>query len=211
MRPPAPAGRPAALAVVLLVAGLLATACAAGPPPHYTEPQGSGATASTGAIVVSNTQIAFAGSIEAAAVYRAGQSAELTGTIVNTGNTPDRLVGASSPVASGTQITGTTELAPQTELAIGPQPGASLPSTSPVQVVLTGLRTDVRSGLTYPVTFRFATAGAVTLPVPVAQPDVPASGCPLPPNGKLPELLPAPVGAPVPPTPPPPVCPTLPG
>jgi copper(I)-binding protein len=35
-------------------------------------------------------------------------------------------------------------------------------------VVLTGLTDDVRSGLTYPVTFTFEKAGAVTLEVPVA-------------------------------------------
>src|SRR4051794_21370388 len=36
------------------------------------------------------------------------------------------------------------------------------------QVVLTGLKDDIRSGLTYPVTFTFQKAGSVTLNVPVA-------------------------------------------
>jgi copper(I)-binding protein len=36
------------------------------------------------------------------------------------------------------------------------------------QVVLTGLKDDIRSGLTYPVTFTFQKAGSITLNVPVA-------------------------------------------
>jgi copper(I)-binding protein len=44
------------------------------------------------------------------------------------------------------------------------------PGTTTAQVVLTGLKEDLKVGPTYPVVFTFQRAGDVTIQVPVANP-----------------------------------------
>jgi copper(I)-binding protein len=72
-------------------------------------------------------------------------------------------------------------LAPQPSLGATPGPGGFNPAgpgqgtvqnpeavNSGTRVVIGGLSDDIRSGLTYPVTFTFQKAGAITIAVPVA-------------------------------------------
>jgi copper(I)-binding protein len=89
---------------------------------------------------------------------------------------------SAAPTAPASAAPGATAtVAPTTAAAPAgsstPTPAAA-PTTTPAasaaavdkgsHVVLTGLKSDVQSGLTYPVTFTFAQAGAITLDVPVA-------------------------------------------
>jgi copper(I)-binding protein len=82
-----------------------------------------------------------------------------------------------APTTSGssTRTPSTSPGSPSATRTSGPNPsgGAGEPGTT-VGVVaarLTGLTQDVRPGLTIPVTFTFAKAGTVTVPVPVGAPD----------------------------------------
>jgi copper(I)-binding protein len=54
--------------------------------------------------------------------------------------------------------------------AAAPTSGQVTPGTTTAQVVLTGLKEDLKVGPTYPVVFTFQRAGDVTLQVPVANP-----------------------------------------
>jgi copper(I)-binding protein len=77
--------------------------------------------------------------------------------------------------------TGSAAATPTSSAAATPSATASANAEAPgaatgkreAQIVLTGLTDDIRSGLTYPVTFRFERAGEVTVNVPVANPDTP--------------------------------------
>ncbi len=160
---------------LLAVALAVLTACT--PRLGYLgNPQGEGATGRSGQIVVSNAVFAFSGPLGSPVAYRAGGSAPLSASIVNTGDAEDRLVSVSSPVAAGATITGDTTLPGGHVLAVGAQPGANrLPDTTSVQATLTSLRQDLRHGMTYPVVFTFARAGAVNLQLPIGLPPGSAS------------------------------------
>ena len=54
--------------------------------------------------------------------------------------------------------------------AAAPSSGVVTPGTTQAQVVLTGLKSDLQVGPTYPVVLTFERAGSVTLQVPVANP-----------------------------------------
>ena len=54
--------------------------------------------------------------------------------------------------------------------AAAPSSGVVTPGTTRAQVVLTGLKSDLQVGPTYPVVLTFERAGSVTLQVPVANP-----------------------------------------
>ena len=143
---------------------------------YLDNPQGEGSTGRQGQVVVSNAVVAFDGPLGSAVAYRAGGSAPLSASIVNTGDTQDRLVSVSSPVAGGATIMGDSALPGGGVLAVGSQPGAQLqPDTTRVQVRLTDLRQDLRHGMTYPVVFTFARAGVVRLQLPIAVPAASAS------------------------------------
>lgn len=97
---------------------------------YLNSPQGEGATGSSGHVVVSNAVIALSGPLDSAVAYRAGSSAPLSASIVNSGDDEDRLVSVSSPVAGGAAITGDPTLSGGHVLAVGSQPGAQiLPDT----------------------------------------------------------------------------------
>jgi hypothetical protein len=53
---------------------------------------------------------------------------------------------------------------------LAPTPESAKPGTREAQVVLTGLREDVRAGLTYPLVLVFERAGEIRLQIPVANP-----------------------------------------
>jgi copper(I)-binding protein len=71
------------------------------------------------------------------------------------------------------QETGVPAVAPTADLD-GP---AEAPSGA-AQVVLSGLKEDIRAGLTYPLVLNFQVAGQVTLNVPVGYPDKPREDAP---------------------------------
>jgi copper(I)-binding protein len=198
--------------VLVLLAGLaLLAGCSAGPAPGYLAPQGDGATGRTGDIVVTDAAFAYSGPVGDPTVYPRAGTAPIVATIVNTGDTADHLLSVSSPIAEGGSVTGDATLPGHHVLAAGPQPGAAvLPDTTSIQLQLTTLTGAVRAGLTYPVVLTFAAAGQVHLDLPVALTDQPRASCPLPPDGHIPKVLTAPIGAPAPPTSAPPDCSSLP-
>jgi copper(I)-binding protein len=141
-----PVGRArTALVLGAVVASLALSGCAAGQVAQtaYQANSATGATANVGAIAIRDAQIAFGGSAKGAAVYPAGGSAPLEMHVINTGQQGDRLVSASSPVASAVQIVGESDLPGGTEMVVGggtgtggqtlggpSEPGAS-PSAAP--------------------------------------------------------------------------------
>jgi copper(I)-binding protein len=65
-----------------------------------------GANAGAGQIAVRNATIEFDEAAHGAAIYPAGAAAPLQMTIVNSGTEVDRLIAASSPIASSVEISG---------------------------------------------------------------------------------------------------------
>lgn len=146
-----------------------------------------GANVTAGQIAVRNAVIEFDGPAEGAAVYPVGGNAPLQMSIVNSGAEVDRLVAASSPVADSVQISGVLRIPGGQALDIEGAPATAAPAAAeptPVaappaaeapagvgSIVLTGLREDVRAGLTYPLILTFERAGELRFDVPVANPE----------------------------------------
>ena len=114
-------------------------------------------------------------------MYRAGEIAPLSVTVVNHGDAPDRLVRVSSPIASSGLVVAEGFVIPagQTLTAGQEGPVAGLDVSYEYDaglVALAGLSEPIRSGLTYPVLFGFERAGDVLVEVPVETPDLPRAG-----------------------------------
>ncbi len=181
MRRPGPrrcSGRAAAATLLVLpvVLGLL-SGCGAGAV-SQTASQASavnGAMGQVGRVEVRDATIAFAGGGNVAAVYRAGSSADLNMTLVNSGIAPDRIVSISSPIAARGVVTGDPLLAPGQSVQVGNNTGASSGALADrtIGIKLVGLKKDIRSGLNYPVVFRFEKAGELTVELPVGYPTGP--------------------------------------
>lgn len=182
--------------------------------PRYLQNTGAGSEGQVGSIAVRGALFAATSSIEGDAVYRPGDAVTVQATIVNEGARTDRLVSVRSPIAGNALVLGDSSLPAQHTLTAGytgPAATATLPETTSIELRLTELNTAIRAGLTYPVVFTFAHAGKLRLELRVANPEVPREYCPLPPNGKAPKVLTAPLGrAPKPPVNPPPDCSSLP-
>jgi copper(I)-binding protein len=177
--------RPTGAAVIGAMIGAVALAgCGAGQvtqtSTQITAP--GGMQAGVGMIAVRDAKIEFGEAIEGGDVYERGGDAPLQMRIANTGLEADRLVSATSPVASGVEISGNREVpGGQVLLVDGDAPTATAQPASDgepgaqheAHIVLTGLREDVLAGLTYPVVLTFARAGEVRMNVPVANPSVP--------------------------------------
>jgi periplasmic copper chaperone A len=152
----------------------------------------SGAGARAGHIHVGDARIEFAGGVEGASIYPRGAGAPLQMRIVNEGAEADRLLSASSPVASSVQVSGVTEVPGGQVLVVEGEPVApaaatsrgarATPSPAPApaaagareaQIVLTGLREDIRAGLNYEVVLVFERAGEIRLDVPVGSTEEP--------------------------------------
>ncbi|MFR9800914.1 copper chaperone PCu(A)C [Pseudonocardia sp. RS010] len=153
------------------------TACGtgqeAGTRPGQTTATG-GANGGTGDIAVRDAQFAWQPPVDGDVVYATGSEAPLQLTIVNTGDTPDRLVSIESPAATGARTAGTEPIEGGAALVSGYRevaPATALPQTTAADLALTGLRESLRAGLTYPVTFTFEDAGSVRLQVPIENPD----------------------------------------
>lgn len=194
----------AILAAALLV---LLTGCGAQP---QIRPVTGGSDGQVGAISLADAMFDYQGPVGGDAVYRPGDTVSLRVTIINDGDAPDRLVSVSSPIAGGGVVNGDASIPAHHTLAAGyhkPVAAIALPNTTRIDLRLTDLKTEIRSGLTYPVVFTFARAGQLQLQLRVDNPDEPREPCPLPPNGRPPLVFTAPIGqAPRPPTPSPPGC-----
>lgn len=176
--------RPTTLAGAALIAAAVLTGCGAGQVASTATQVSNttGGNAQAGPLALRTVAIAFDGAVEDGAVYRRGEDAPLNMTVVNEAGEADRLVSASTPLAESVEISGTTDIASGRSLVVGgdtQQQGAGSPGGAPVttplpredeptaSVVLVGLRDDVRSGISYPITFTFERAGDVTVAVPV--------------------------------------------
>ncbi|GAA4874593.1 hypothetical protein [Saccharopolyspora cebuensis] len=142
--------------------------------------------------------------------YRPGADVPVLATVVNGGATPDRLVAVRTPLAPEVVVRGDTALPPEgtVHTAYPNQPAGA--DAALIEIRLRDLRAPLRPGMTYPVEFRFARAGAVRLEVTTDHALAPRPECPLPPNGTPLETYHAPLDAPHPPTPTPPDCSSLP-
>ncbi|MHA6802089.1 copper chaperone PCu(A)C [Salinifilum ghardaiensis] len=137
----------------------------------------NGASKESGDIAIRDAQFTFP---QDGTAYPQGSSAPVQLMIANSGETSDRLVGASSPYAASVDISGTTELPGDTALhAYGEQaPGAegsgyvqptSNSDQREVAITVNGFTEEIDPGVTIPVTFRFAEAGEITVQVPIGQ------------------------------------------
>lgn len=182
--------RPTFLVAGALAAALALTGCGAGQVANTAEQiaNAPGANVAVGQLAVRDAVIVFGDSVEGA-VYTRGESAPLSMTIVNDSGEADRLVSASTPFADSVEISGTTDipagraivvegdtnvigsLAPEGAPTVAPN-STPQPAES-ATVVLTGLRDDIRAGISYPVTFVFERAGEITAEVPVGNTEEP--------------------------------------
>lgn len=195
--------RPTGAAVIgAMIAALALAGCSAGQVTQTSSqvPAVGGANSGVGQIAVRDVQIEFADRVEGGNVYARGGNAPLRMTIVNAGAGPDRLVSVTSPVASSVQISGVTSIPGGQALVVEGEPvvaaetgeetgeesggSGSATTTAPVptaseapaegaQIVLTGLREDIRAGLTYPLVLTFERAGQIRVDVPVGNPSTP--------------------------------------
>ncbi len=179
--PPRTPSRAATLGRAVAATALLLTplaGCGAGQIAHTAEIQSvvDGTTARIGDISILDAQFLFTGSIRGDEVYPVGANAPLHLTIVNSGDTPDRLVRVTSPVAASGVVVGPTTVPANGSLTagqVGPVAGIELPDEDEAVIGLVELATPIRSGLTYPVVFEFERAGQIALPVTVDTPDLP--------------------------------------
>jgi copper(I)-binding protein len=176
--------RPRAIRAVALAAGvaflggvLALTGCSAGQITQTSSQVAgvNGVSARVGSIVVRDAQIEFAGAPGDGSAYPRGSDAPLKMAIINEGNATDRLVSASSPVATSVLILGDTSLPPNHTLSVGNLRGPTavrLPDTNQVQIILFNIKQDLKpGGITYEVVLVFEKAGAVRLQLPVGNPD----------------------------------------
>lgn len=163
---------PALLALVLL-AGCGSSA----PTIDVDDPMGTAgdAVGSVGRIVVRDAAITAGDGVAGDQAYEAGEDAPLTFVVVNSGDVPDRLVAVGSPVATSAGVAGDTALPGSAMLLVGGAEvtpvGAAPTATVRATITLEDLRVPLRVGTTYPVTFTFARAGALTLELPVDNPE----------------------------------------
>jgi len=171
-------GRVVTARVVLpAVLGLLATltACGAGQVSQTaSEASGvNGYTGNVGNIAVRDASIAYTGPGNVGAIYRAGQVAQLDITVVNTGQTPDKLLTVSSPIANAGVIQGDTTIGGNQTIVFGNTDAGSDASSlaaRTLRVQLVGLKRDIVAGHDYPVVLTFQRAGALTASLPVGYP-----------------------------------------
>lgn len=96
--------------------------------------------------------------------------------IRNTGDAPDRLVGASTSAAGAASLHVTMRegevmrMRALTGIDVPPGATVALSPDSRLHLMLEGLHAPLRAGATLPLTLRFERAGEVTLAVPVSRP-----------------------------------------
>jgi copper(I)-binding protein len=121
----------AQLVIGALIAAVAVAGCGAGQITQTSRQVAAveGANVTAGQIAVRNATIEFDAPAEGAAIYPVGGDAPLQMTIANSGAEVDRLVAASSPVASSVQISGVLRIPGGQALAIE---GAPAPVVAPV-------------------------------------------------------------------------------
>jgi copper(I)-binding protein len=141
----------APLVVGALIASVALAGCGAGQITQTSRQVAAveGANAGAGQVAVRNATIEFDAPAHGDAVYPAGADAPLHMTIVNAGTEVDRLVAASSPVASSVQVSGVLRIPGGRTLAIEgapaplpePLPAGGTPAPSPAGTPATTLPT----------------------------------------------------------------------
>lgn len=174
-------------AAPVAVAALVLAGCGSGQTGTIGEqvPAVNGSGGVVGELVVRDVVIAYpVGAYPAGDGYQAGEEAPMEFTIVNEAPVQfDELVSVSTPVAERVVLTGATVVPPSSTVAVqdaqpdegdaplfddeDPEPP---PRVGILSVLLTGLTGPIQPGLTYDVTFTFANAGSITLPVPLGAP-----------------------------------------
>ena len=170
-----PTGRPrrtALLAATLLgAAALVLSGCSAGAVTQTdtTVSSVAGSEGQVGQLLLRNVTM----DPGSAVIVPAGATVTLAGTVVNQGLDDDQLLSVSSPYVSQVRSEGTTTIPGDAATQmVGSQPGP-VGKPSPAQpngtmrVTLSGVTQVLHAGPTYPVTFTFAKAGSILLPVPV--------------------------------------------
>jgi copper(I)-binding protein len=171
----------AALVGVALFSPVALSGCSAGQVTQTAtqERDKVGAAAEAGAIILRQVKIAY----PPGGRYDAGDDAELTLAVVNTGEETERLVSVDGEGFSSAEITGTTaevddagttvggttvatgsdeiEIAPGTTVFVG---------SGDLTITLTDLDEDLTAAEFLPVVFTFENAGEVTVPATVANP-----------------------------------------
>jgi periplasmic copper chaperone A len=168
-----PTGRPrrTALLVATLLgaAALVLSGCSAGAVTQTDTvvPQVSGSEGQTGQMLLRDITLDPGPQV----VVPAGATVTIAGTLVNQGLGDDQLVSVTSPYFSQVRSEGTTTIPGNAATRIvGAQPGPVGPP-SPTQpdgtmrLTASGVSQVLHAGPTYPVTFTFARAGSVTLPL----------------------------------------------
>lgn len=159
----------ATLGAVLAVGATVAlTSCGAGQVNTTADTVSAvnGATGHLKQIDILNAAIAFPPGD--ARLYQPGESAPLVFTITNAGVQGDKLVSISSPAAKSIALKGSMDLLGGTKIVARTSGSADQPNT--LSATMEGLTTAVKPGPTVDVTFTFAQAGILTLPLPVGSP-----------------------------------------
>jgi copper(I)-binding protein len=149
-----------ALAGLLVAAAVTLTGCAAGQV-SQTANQVSGVdggSGNAGAIGIRNALFAT----PSQGLYPKGSDAPVLLWLTNSGTTSDTLASVSSTAASSVTIGGKAMILPQSRMEIS--------ASTPVTLTVKGLTNDLRFGTSIPLTFSFATAGTVTINVPIEIP-----------------------------------------
>jgi hypothetical protein len=188
-------GRRVGIAAALVAAALSLTSCAVGQhaATAIDRPAIAGTNASVGSIDLQNVSIQapnIVGRDTGTKFYTSGDNAPMTLTIVNVGHSADTLTAVTSAAfkswaivdtASADQpITGgatSQALAPNERVGLGISDLGVGTGESAQTLVLGGLTgANVYPGTTVDVTFTFATAGSVTMHVPVDLTSSPTTG-----------------------------------
>jgi copper(I)-binding protein len=170
--------RPTAIALAggVALGAVLLAGCGAGQQAQTSEQTSAvaGANTQVGNIAIRNAEIAYPDTIPASAnVYPVGGTAPVEMVIVNQGTAADRLVSGTSPLGT-VQLEGDTSLPAGRALVAGTDESTQeTPGAAPIKMAITGLRQDIRSGLSYPLVLTFQQAGSVTVELPVAPPKEP--------------------------------------
>ena len=169
-----PSRRPARVAAcaAALVAGLALAGCSAGAVTQ-TDTTMTGVTGSQGQV---GEMLVRDAAIDpgTTAVVPAGTTVTLRASLINEAPGGDRLVSVSTPYATTVTSQGVTQIPGDNALRlVGSDPGPVGPApadtriAATARIVLGGVTQVLHAGPTYPVTFTFERAGAVTVPVPV--------------------------------------------
>jgi copper(I)-binding protein len=149
------------LVAAAVVAALVTSACGADGNPDI--PENAAADGRVGQILVRNLALLPPGP---GGVYPPGSDVSAVVTLLNEGDAPDVLLGASSPLARDVQLVVDGRDVDQVVLA----PGQRDPQLPPVELRLRAVREEIRTGSTVPIALRFGEGGQARFEVPVKLP-----------------------------------------